>query len=92
MTDETLGAQIRSARTAAGLTQVDLAKRAETTQPHLGAIERGAHEPTIDLLRRLAEALGCDWGYTHGRAYFRWHYDGRRHRDPATKRETGDTP
>ncbi len=45
-------------RTGAGLTQTELARRMATKQPHVARLEGGSISPTIDLLRRLGDALG----------------------------------
>ncbi len=49
---------IRSARHAAGITQVELAARAGTTQPAVAAYESGAKRPSLATLSRLLN--GCD--------------------------------
>ncbi|WP_280272369.1 helix-turn-helix domain-containing protein [Nocardia wallacei] len=46
------------ARTAAGLTQAELARRMHTTQPTIAALEGGGRLPTLDMLERLAQATG----------------------------------
>lgn len=46
------------ARTAAGLTQTELARRMHTTQPTIARIEGGGRMPTLDMLERLAVAVG----------------------------------
>lgn len=46
------------ARTATGLTQAELARRMGTTQPTIARIEGGGRMPTIDMLERLAAAVG----------------------------------
>lgn len=51
---------IRSARQAAGLTQLDLAHRAHTAQPAVAAYESGARTPTIATLERLLRACEHD--------------------------------
>lgn len=47
-----------AARTGAGLTQTELARRMGTTQPTIAKIEGGGRVPTIDMLDRLARAVG----------------------------------
>jgi transcriptional regulator with XRE-family HTH domain len=47
---------IRDARLAEGLTQLDLARRALTTQPAVAAYESGAKTPTLPTLERLLHA------------------------------------
>ncbi|MDR1077244.1 MAG: helix-turn-helix domain-containing protein [Propionibacteriaceae bacterium] len=46
------------ARTAAGLSQSELARRAGTTQAQISLIENAGRTPRVDTLRRIAEALG----------------------------------
>lgn len=46
------------ARTGAGLTQTELARRMGTTQPTIARIEGGGRMPTLDMLERLATAVG----------------------------------
>jgi transcriptional regulator with XRE-family HTH domain len=50
---------IRSARDAAGITQVELAARAGTTQPAVAAYESGSRTPNLRTLSRLLD--GCDY-------------------------------
>jgi transcriptional regulator with XRE-family HTH domain len=52
-------ALLRNARQAAGLTQLELARRCETAQPAVAAYESGARKPNIGTLQRLLE--GCDY-------------------------------
>lgn len=49
---------VKQARHAAGLTQSELAERAQTAQPAVAAYESGARTPTIATLERLLSA--CD--------------------------------
>ncbi len=49
---------IRTARHAAGITQVELAARAGTTQPAVAAYESGARTPNLATLSRLLD--GCE--------------------------------
>ena len=49
---------IRSARQAAGITQLEVAERAGTTQPAVAAYESGARTPSLTTLVRLLDA--CD--------------------------------
>lgn len=48
------------ARTRAGMTQVDLATRARTSQPVISAYEHGRRDPSVTTLRRLIAATGAD--------------------------------
>jgi predicted RNase H-like HicB family nuclease/DNA-binding XRE family transcriptional regulator len=49
---------IRWARHGAGLTQVELARRAGVTQPAVAQLEHPDSNPTLDTLERVASALG----------------------------------
>ncbi|HWE25896.1 MAG TPA: helix-turn-helix transcriptional regulator [Myxococcales bacterium] len=51
---------VRGMRSAAGLTQAQLAKRIGTTQPTIARLEKGldVRTPRWDTLQRIAKALG----------------------------------
>lgn len=49
---------IREARTAAGLSQAEVAARAGTSQPAVSSYERGSTVPTAETLERLLAASG----------------------------------
>jgi transcriptional regulator with XRE-family HTH domain len=51
---------IRTARSAAGITQVELAARAGTTQPAIAAYESGARRPNLATLSRLLDSCEHD--------------------------------
>jgi len=51
---------IRDARQAAGITQVELAAKAGTTQPAVAAYESGARAPSLATLERLLDACEYD--------------------------------
>jgi len=51
---------VRDARRAAGITQVELASRAGTTQPAVAAYESGARPPNLATLERLLGACEHD--------------------------------
>ncbi|MGH8774288.1 MAG: helix-turn-helix domain-containing protein [Jiangellaceae bacterium] len=53
-----LAEMVYNARTAAGLSQTELARRAGTRQSVISAIENGAQIPGGLMLERLARALG----------------------------------
>src|SRR5437868_9674477 len=53
-------AVIARARTRAGLTQAELARRAGTSQPVVSAYERGRRDPSVSTLRKLIEAAGAE--------------------------------
>lgn len=48
------------ARRTAGLTQVELAKRAKTSQAAVSAYESGRRSPSVDTLCRLVDAAGFE--------------------------------
>jgi transcriptional regulator with XRE-family HTH domain len=49
---------LRATRLERGLSQVELARRAGTTQNHVSRIERGAVSPSLSTLQRLVHATG----------------------------------
>ena len=51
------GRKLAEARKAAGLTQGELADKADVHISHVQRIEAGTSQPTVDVVRRLAEAL-----------------------------------
>ena len=53
-----LGAAIQTLRTQAGLSEPELADRAEVEIPLIGELEQGRREPTWGELRRIAQGLG----------------------------------
>jgi transcriptional regulator with XRE-family HTH domain len=54
----TIAQRIRQARESVGLSQEALARRADVAMMTVSRIERGASQPDLDTLRRLALALG----------------------------------
>jgi transcriptional regulator with XRE-family HTH domain len=56
--------QILTARTQAGLSQAEVAKRMGTQAPAItrleSALSSGKHSPSVHTLRRYARAVGCD--------------------------------
>ena len=54
---ETLGAFIRSQRKLANLSLRELAALTKVSNPYLSQIERGFHEPSVRVLRSIADAL-----------------------------------
>jgi transcriptional regulator with XRE-family HTH domain len=55
-----VGSAVRAARRRAGLSQVELARRAGTSQPSIARLERGMVSPTVISLDRIARALGAE--------------------------------
>ena len=58
-----LGKRIRAARKKADLTQSELAERADVSTNHISAIERGVYDTRVEMLYRIALALGVDGDY-----------------------------
>ena len=54
---EALGAYIRSQRQLADLTLREMAELTHVSNPYLSQIERGMHQPSVRVLRAIAEAL-----------------------------------
>jgi transcriptional regulator with XRE-family HTH domain len=54
---EALGELIRKQRQQAELTLRDLAERTNVSNPYLSQIERGLHEPSVRVLKAIANAL-----------------------------------
>src|SRR5437588_3520970 len=52
-----LGEFIKSQRTLANLSLRELAARTEISNPYLSQIERGLHEPSVRVLKSIANAL-----------------------------------
>lgn len=57
---ERVGANVRRARTQAGLVQRAVAASSGVDVSSLSKIENGQGNPTLDTLERLAEAIGTD--------------------------------
>lgn len=51
--------QARKIRMESGLTQQDVAERMGIAQTAVSRLEIGAHSPSLDMVERYAEALGC---------------------------------
>lgn len=54
-----IGENIKFYRLQAKLTQQELADILETAQGHIGQIERGGRNPSLEMLYRIAEVLKC---------------------------------
>ncbi len=61
------GPTLRDARTRAGLTQGELARRAGTSQAAISAYEGGAKEPSLATFSRLLSATGARLTVEQGR-------------------------
>lgn len=55
-----LGHRIREQRKQLGLTQEDLAHKAEIDRSYIGGVERGERNLTFKVLCSICEALDCD--------------------------------
>ncbi len=55
-----LGVRIRCERERLGFTQAGLADRMKTTQPVVARLEAGGVTPSLETLRKAADALGLD--------------------------------
>jgi transcriptional regulator with XRE-family HTH domain len=55
---EVFCSNVRMARAKAGLTQVQVAEKMGVTQGTYSAFESGKGSPTLDLVERIAKALG----------------------------------
>lgn len=51
---------IIDARTAQNLTQKELSKRTGINQADISKLENGTRNPTVNLLKRLAEGMGME--------------------------------
>ncbi|WJY19252.1 helix-turn-helix transcriptional regulator [Alteriqipengyuania flavescens] len=54
-----VAANVKRLRIERGLTQEQLAHEAEIDLTYLGGIERGRRNPSVEVLGRIAAALGC---------------------------------
>jgi transcriptional regulator with XRE-family HTH domain len=57
------GDLLREARLRTGLTQLQLARRAGTSQSAIARWESGAVQPSLERLRELVRACGLDLGF-----------------------------
>ncbi|MEK8130878.1 helix-turn-helix transcriptional regulator [Paenibacillus filicis] len=55
-----IGKKIRAVRKEKGLTQVELAEKAELVYQYVGAVERGTRNISLDSLERIISALDVD--------------------------------
>jgi transcriptional regulator with XRE-family HTH domain len=53
-----VGGNVKRARTAAGLTQEQLAERSGFSQQYISGLEQGKRNPTIVSIFEIAQALG----------------------------------
>src|SRR3954464_13455734 len=55
-----LGERVRRLRARGGLTRRELAKEAGVSERHLANLETGVGNPSVQILRRVAQALNCN--------------------------------
>ncbi len=55
-----VGLNVQGLRRDQGLSQEELAHRANVHQTYLSGVERGRRNPSVMVLARIAEALGAD--------------------------------
>lgn len=65
--DAKMGARVKAARDAAGLSQEELARRVGIEQPSLSQIETGSVMPGQETLHSIADELGVSLDYLRGR-------------------------
>lgn len=53
-----IGARIAELRKAKGMSQLQLAEAAGLKQPNIARIEAGKYSTTLDVLTKIADALG----------------------------------
>ena len=53
------GERLRELRVARNLTQTELAERSGSNRPFISNLERGIKVPSLTMVLRLANALGC---------------------------------
>ncbi len=66
---ETVGGRILRAREARGVSRSELARRMDTSRVQVWRVEQDKLDPSVDTVRRIAEALDVD---------LCWLLDGRR--------------
>ncbi len=57
---EVLARNLRRMRNASGMSQEELADRADINRNYVGMLERSEHAATVDMLEKLAAVLGVD--------------------------------
>lgn len=55
-----IGEQVRQRRESLGMTQAALSERTGLDRANISKIEGGRYNVSIDILSRIAEALGCE--------------------------------
>ena len=55
----TVNENIKTMRERAGVSQAELSRKIDISQPFLCKIERGKRKPTLDMAIETAKVLGC---------------------------------
>ena len=63
-----IGKEIKALRKQRGLTQVELADRANISRSYLAGVEGDRYNPSVDTLQKIASALGTTSGVLLGEA------------------------
>lgn len=66
-TRERIGQRIAQLRKEHGMTQVELAERTGIQRAHITRIEAGKYSVGVDLLDKIAVALGMEVDFVEGR-------------------------
>lgn len=59
---KSIGERIKEARKAAGLTQVELAKKTKLSRSYIGDIEKDRYNPSVSTLQLIADATNSSLG------------------------------
>ncbi len=60
LTEQQLGQAIRRRREVAGFSQEGFAERAQVHRTYVSQLERGLKSPSVRVLMKMADALGCE--------------------------------
>lgn len=55
-----IGRRVEALRAAKGMTQEELANKAQISRPNISSIENGKYNVRLDTLHKIAEALGVE--------------------------------
>lgn len=58
-----IGKKVKTLRISRDLYQSELAQRVGVTQTHISDIENGKKTPSLDLIIRISNSLGCSVDY-----------------------------
>ncbi len=59
----TFGQKVRLRREELGYTQTELAKKVHTTQPYVSRLERNNFNPSMKMIKNIADALRISTDY-----------------------------